>query len=79
MEKKQKFFQVNVQKVEINEVFLDPNSGYYEYAKPWTFENEKDAKEYLRQRLNKKLKKLDEQLNELVEERKQLVNTILTL
>lgn len=55
------------------------NSSYYEYAKPWTFENEKDAKEYLRQRLNKKLKKLDEQLNELVEERKQLVNTILTL
>lgn len=79
MEKKKKFFQVNVQKVEINEVFLDPNSSYYEYAKSWTFENEKDAKEYLRQRLNKKLKKLDEQLNELVEERKQLVNTILTL
>ena len=79
MEKKKKFFQVNVQKVEINEVFLDPNSSYYEYAKPQTFENEKDAKEYLRQRLNKKLKKLDEQLNELVEERKQLVNTILTL
>ena len=79
MEKKKKFFQVNVQKVEINEVFLDPSSSYYEYAKSWTFENEKDAKEYLRQRLNKKLKKLDEQLNELVEERKQLVNTILTL
>ena len=79
MEKKKKFFQVNVQKVEINEVFLDPNSSYYEYAKPCTFENEKDTKEYLRQRLNKKLKKLDEQLNELVEERKQLVNTILTL
>jgi uncharacterized coiled-coil DUF342 family protein len=79
MEEKTKFFQVNVQKVEINEVFLDPNSSYYEYAKPWTFKNEKDATEYLRQRLNKKLKKLDEQLNELVEERKQLVNTILTL
>ena len=79
MEEKKKFFQVNVQKVEINEVFLDPNSSYYEYAKLWTFENEKDAKEYLRQRLNKKLKKLDEQLNELVEERKQLINTILTL
>ena len=79
MEEKKKFFQVNVQKEEINEVFLDPNSSYYEYANPWTFENEKDAKEYLRQRLNKKLKKLDEQLNELVEERKQLVNTILTL
>ena len=79
MEKKKKFFQVNVQKVEINEVFLDPNSSYYEYAKPWTFENEKDAKEYLRQRLNKKLKKLNEQLKELAEERKKLINTIITL
>ena len=76
---KKKFFQVNVQKLEINEVYLDINSEYFKYAKPWTFENEKDATEYLRQQLNKKLKKLDEQLNILVEERKQLVNTILTL
>lgn len=79
MEKKKKFFQVNVQKVEINEVYLDPNSEYFNYAKPWTFENEKDATEYLRQQLNKKLKKLNEQIKELTEERKQLVNTIITL
>ena len=68
MEMEKKFFQVNVQKLEINEVYLDINSEYFKYAKPWTFENEKDATEYLRQ-----------QLNILVEERKQLVNTILTL
>ena len=74
-----KYFQADPYKLEIKEVFLDPNSEYYEYAKSWTFENESDAKEYIRQHLKKKLEKLDEQLNELVEERKQLVNTILTL
>lgn len=79
MKKEKKFLQADPYKLEIKEVFLDPNSSYYEYAKPWTFENESDAKEYIRQRLNKKLKNLDEQLNNLVEERKQLVNTILTL
>ena len=78
---KKEFWIANISKLTVKSKVFDTelDKEYLEYAKLWTFENESDAKEYIRQRLNKKLKKLDEQLNELVEERKQLVNTILTL
>lgn len=78
---KKEFWIANVSELTVKSKIFDTelDKEYLEYAEPWTFENESDAKEYIRQCLNKKLKNLDEQLNNLVEERKQLVNTILTL
>lgn len=70
------FFQINLKELKINEVKLDPNSSYFEYAKPYTFDSIYKAKERLKTIINNKVQRIDDQLYKLQKERNELMDKL---
>ena len=73
------FFQINLKELKINEVKLDPNSSYFEYAKPYTFDSIDKAKERKKTIINNKVQRIDDQLYKLQKERNELMDKLFNI
>ena len=73
------FFQINLKELKINEVKLDPNSSYFEYAKPYTFDSIDKAKKRLKTIINNKVQRIDDQLYKLQKERNKLMDKLFNI
>lgn len=76
---KKKFYLANSATLEISEEYIDDNSKYFEYSTPWRFSNIDEAKEYLKENLKRKIKAIDNKIEDLQMKRDDLVNKLFNI
>ena len=76
---KKKYFLTNNATLQVSEEYIDENSEYFVYSTPWRFNNELEAKDYLRENLKRRIKQIDKKINELNSEREELVNKMFNI